>query len=141
MLAVLKEFARVLIPGGTLRLVLPDAELYLDIYQKRRASEFTPAAGVCFPYEENDMISGVYSPIMSVNRIFRGSGHLYMYDSTLLKKLLEHVGFSDVRKESFGHGRDPRLILDTESRTGESLYIEATNPQLAGRCPFPQGRA
>jgi len=44
-LNALLEFKRVLTPGGTLRVVVPDAELYFDLYQKHKAGE-----QVSFPY-------------------------------------------------------------------------------------------
>jgi hypothetical protein len=40
----LAEFKRILKPGGTLRVVVPDGELYLDLYQKAKGG------AVAFPY-------------------------------------------------------------------------------------------
>jgi hypothetical protein len=66
--------------------------------------------------------------MMVVNSIFRGHGHLYAYDYETLKVLLESQGFIDVKQESFKHGRQEKLLVDSESRASESLYVEAVKP-------------
>ncbi len=119
---VLEECQRVLKPGGTLRLVLPDAELYLTAYSEivRGGSQ------LALPYAEGDGVDGLYSPILSVNRIFRAHGHRMMYDFDLIEKLLERKGFVEVRREAFQTGRDPRLLVDSKLRAIESFYAEAS---------------
>jgi hypothetical protein len=66
------------------------------------------------------------TPMISINRIARSHGHLFMYDFETFKHLLEEVGFKDVKKEGFRTGRDPKLLVDSELRRDESLYVEAT---------------
>ena len=121
---VIGEFRRVLKSKGSVRIVVPDGELYLTKYSDiiHNASETK------LPYAEGDIYQGLYSPIMSVNRIFRSHGHKFIYDFDTLRLLLEKNGFIDIKKESFHSGRDSRLIIDTESRAVESLYIEASKP-------------
>jgi hypothetical protein len=65
---------------------------------------------------------------MSVNRIFRSHGHLFIHDFDILRQLLELNQFVDVKRESYGVGRDPKLLIDTASREVESLYVEASKP-------------
>ena len=48
-----------------------------------------------------------------------------MYDFQLLKLLLDRLGFESARKVNFREGRDPILLIDSESRRSESLYVEA----------------
>ncbi len=127
--AVLAECARVLSPGGTIRIIMPDPQLYLAGYVDLVSGESRSP----LPYAERDKEGDLYSPIMSINRIFRSDGHLYLYDYDLIHKLLSRAGFVDIRRESFGQGRNQDLLIDTPSRTIESLYVEAVRPRDRAR--------
>jgi predicted SAM-dependent methyltransferase len=117
-LNALREFKRVLRPNGTLRVVVPDAELYFDLYQKHKAGE-----QVSFPYIPTPPPKD-FTPLMAINRVFREPGHLYAYDAATLGQALEQSGFKNVEKTGFMEGRDPVLLIDTPERAIESLYVE-----------------
>ena len=121
---MLQECYRVLKPGGTIRIIVPDGERYLTGYSDIIRGDSNKK----LPYAEVDALDGIYSPILSVNRIFRDHGHLFIYDFDLLHAMLVGSSFVDIRKEQFKSGRDPHLLIDTESRAIESLYVEATKP-------------
>lgn len=121
---VLSECWRVLRPGGNIRIVVPDGELYLTRYTRIIEGE----TGIKLPYSEEDSYEGLYSPIMSVNRIFRAHGHLFIYDFDTLQQLLAKNGFINIEKTTFRSGRNPKLLLDMEFRAVESLYLEAAKP-------------
>ncbi len=112
----MKEIYRVLKPGGTLRLIMPDGELYLDIYSKRKNGE-----NLKMPYEE-----GCISPMHRINGIFRDHGHKFIYDYATVKLVLEDSGFIQIKKEQFNQGIDKQLLRDSANRAIESLYVEAT---------------
>ena len=121
---ILCECWRVLTPGGTIRIVVPDGELYLTRYvDKKRGQAAAP-----LPYAESDVYEGLYSPIMSVNRIFNGSGHQFIFDFDSLALLLARTGFVNITNERFRSGRDAQLLQDSESRAIESMYVEASKP-------------
>jgi predicted SAM-dependent methyltransferase len=111
-----REFHRVLLPGGTARIIVPDGELYVRQYLE----------GGPIPYGQDDMVSGIYTPFMSVNRIFYEHGHRFIYDFETLHAILTRIGFRNVERSAFRQGRDPRLLIDAENRAIESLYVEAT---------------
>lgn len=119
---VLAECYRVLRPGGTLRIVVPDGELYLTLY----TDIVRGLSAQALPYSESEQASDIYGPIVSVNRIFHGHGHRFIYDFDTLRQLLEKHGFTDIRKERYRSGRDATLLIDTEVRAIESLYVEAS---------------
>lgn len=125
---VLAEFRRILLSGGTIRLSIPDGGLYLETYAQREGI-ISPGQGEReFPYEQADRASDLYTPIVSVNRIARDSGHQYLYDFSLLKLVLEKAGFIEVERVAYRQGRDAELFLDSEHRAEESLYVEARAP-------------
>lgn len=112
----MSEIYRILRPGGTLRLIMPDGELYLDIYNKRKNGE-----DIKMPYE-----NGYISTIHRINGIFRNHGHQFIYDYATIKIVLQNAGFNQISKVQFKQGKDKRLLRDTEWRAIESLYVEAT---------------
>jgi predicted SAM-dependent methyltransferase len=124
--AVLAECWRVLKPGGVFRLIVPDGELYLRGY-----AAIADGASLRLPYADGDAWQGMYTPMMSINRIFRDHGHLFIYDFETLERLLAKAGFSGIAKCKFNEGRDSKLLIDTASRAEESLRIEAIK-RLAG---------
>ena len=63
---------------------------------------------------------------MSINSVFRDHGHLYAYDFDCLALMLRKAGFDLISKEEFMKGRDKILLIDSEYRKIESLYVEAT---------------
>jgi predicted SAM-dependent methyltransferase len=123
-LCVFLEFYRVMKAGTYLRIIVPDLEIYVNNYDLfRQTGELT------MPYGADDAKKGgVYSPAVSVNRIFREHGHEFIYDFGTMAAMLEKAGFIEVNKASFGKGANPLLILDTPARAIESLYVEARKP-------------
>ncbi len=119
-LSALREFRRVLRPDGTLRVVVPDAELYFDLYQRHKAGEH-----VSFPYIPEPPPKD-FTPLMAINRVFREPGHLYAYDDVTLGQALKRAGFKEIRREKFMQGRDAVLLIDTPERAIESLYLEGS---------------
>lgn len=126
---LLGEIHRVLAPGGTVRIVVPDAELYLRSYVRQIDGD----AAAAFPYQGQEGIDAPWSPLLSVNRVFyqdRDSafGHRTMFDFRFLALLLRDCGFAQPTRCGFQEGRDARLLIDTADRRIESLYVEASRP-------------
>ena len=117
---VLREFKRVLEPGGVVRIVVPDAELYLDLYHRHQAGDRT----VPFPHAPSPPPPD-QTALMSIAPIFFQHGHLFAYDAATMGLLLSRAGFRDIVQESYLHGRDPVMLIDSEHRAVESLYMEA----------------
>lgn len=112
-----REFRRVLKPGGVCRVVLPDAGLYLNIYAKWRQGERIP-----FPFTDGDAPG--WTPMAEVNLTMRRDGHLYGYDTETVMLIMREAGFSEAVEASFMQGRNPGLLIDSPERACESLYVE-----------------
>jgi predicted SAM-dependent methyltransferase len=113
-----KEFFRMLKSKGSVRIIVPDGELYFSMYEEKKKGN-----NVKMPYEETYI-----SPMARINGLFRNHGHLFIYDFNTMKKLLEQAGFVDIKKETYREGRNPKLLIDTDWRADESLYVEASKP-------------
>lgn len=123
-LFVFQEFYRIMRPGAYARIIVPDFEIYVDQYDL-----FRKTGALSMPYASDDVrADGIYSPAMSVNRIFRSHGHQFIYDFPTMEAMLNHVGFINIAKTRFGCSTDQTLILDARSRAIESLYVEAQKP-------------
>jgi predicted SAM-dependent methyltransferase len=118
---VLAEIKRVLIPGGVLRIVVPDGQHVIETYTRIKAGE--PLA---FPADDNEYFTFLSTPMTEVNRAFYCYGHRFIYDYDTLSMLLEKVGFISIRRSVYQEGADPALLIDSARRRGGSLYVEAT---------------
>jgi predicted SAM-dependent methyltransferase len=104
-LALIREALRVLKPGGTIRITVPDLELIVALYLEGRREQ---ALEYLFYSKE---------PRSNLSR------RCYQYDFVLLKDLMEEAGVRNVRRCKFGQGRVPDLDrLDRLSR--ETLFVE-----------------
>jgi len=85
---VLKEWYRILRPGGTLRIAVPDFEAIIQVYLK---------------YKKDLEHKGILGPLYGRMAIKTKKGdeliyHKTIYDFKSLKKLLQSVGFKNIRR-------------------------------------------
>jgi predicted SAM-dependent methyltransferase len=113
----LRECLRCLRPGGTIRLSVPDGELYLRRYFEDRKWMLERRGG------------RFRTPMELVNEVFRqGREHQFCYDFETLALLLRETGFVEVKRQDFGAGMIENLLIDQEERRFESLYVEGRRP-------------
>jgi predicted SAM-dependent methyltransferase len=130
---VLREFLRVLQPGGTLRIVVPDCEQFVNAYTRRDIAWFDTVVGVPTGRAEG------------LNRVFTMHTHRVIDDWDSLSTTLRQVGFCNVERSSLNASAIPELRIDAEepSRALCSLYVEAQHLTPRGclciRCSAPAG--
>jgi predicted SAM-dependent methyltransferase len=122
----LKECLRVLKPGGTMRILVPDLELWINAYVNNNA----------FFFDQYRRYGGI-DPDIYVTKaaVFMGMLHNHEhrcgYDFESLKWLVEYVGFSDVKRTLYALGEVENLeVLESTDplKTMESLCIECKKP-------------
>jgi predicted SAM-dependent methyltransferase len=123
----LSECHRCLQPGGIVRIVVPDAGRYLQLYP----GDWSGFVLVRPLVEENGhyrdfWLDRVYRTKMElINEVFRqGTEHKYAYDAETLSMKLRDAGFARVLQQSYGVSARRETPLDTKARAGESLYVE-----------------
>ena len=119
----LKEAFRVLAPGGTIRLAVPDLEKKIKLYNDNQ--------------DANEFVESLYMSISKPRRLRERikillvglRHHNWMYDQYSLCMLLEKHGFTNAVALSAGetHIADPGQ-LNLREREDESLYVEAIKP-------------
>lgn len=111
---LLKEIRRIMKPGTTLRIVLPDLEKYILYYTKDNDK-------IDYKEFEKQFSSGC----TAIRSLTQNSFHLSVWDFREIKKYLELAGFTNVKKRGFNESDDDSLKIDIKKRDWESMYIEA----------------
>ncbi len=122
----LRECQRVLVKGGVLRVIVPDAAQYLRAYIADGWDEMH-AIGRLTPNRQDLYLSGCYrTKIELVNEVFRqGYQHKFAYDVETLALVLREAGFSKTERMAFGRSLDPKLLIENPLRAPDSLYMDA----------------
>lgn len=108
---LLKECHRILKKDSVIRLVVPDLEKYINYYTKvNNCKEFSTR----FPLGA-----------LAIRNMTQNYLHLSCWDYELLSCELLKAGFVNIRKCNFREGLNSFLLCDLDSRSWESLYVEA----------------
>ena len=114
--ALLRDYFRLLRPGGRLSIGVPDAEEGLMAYANNNLEWFAVCKSRWHPQWANTKME-------QINYLFRQDGeHRFAYDAETLSGALKRAGFSNVHRRPF----DPEI--DSGSRSWGSLYIDANRP-------------
>jgi hypothetical protein len=134
----LEECRRVLEPGGTIRVIVPDGEKYLRAYGEPGwdgLRSFSPLVSwdtnsPTRPLTTMGEVLPFRTKMEVVNFHFRQAGqHQFSYDEETLVALLARCGFESVCRRQFRSSSLPELAIDREFRAPESLVVEARRPE------------
>ena len=113
-MSVLRHALRVLVPGGVIRVGVPDAGLYARSYagDERTIDELRP---------------GRPTRMLALGEVFQEHGHVSAWDGETLALVVDAVGFTDAEVMPGGTSRiEP--APDSPARIPESVYVEAVVP-------------
>ena len=116
--AFLKDCHRILSPAGTMRLIVPDAERYMNAYSGNDGAFFQQLehlGGTTLALRPKNMIC---------NQAFRmGGDHLFCWDFETLDHVTKNIGFAVVRRSAINDVPE-ELNVDGQDwwRPIESLY-------------------
>jgi predicted SAM-dependent methyltransferase len=128
----LSESFRILKPGGTIRISVPDADKAVAAYWEKRENGQTSKPWRK-SYDGGERIP--LTPMLMVNNTFRQlyaplqSGHKCAYDFQTLEYFLHLSGFVNIAQEKYLQGREENLLVDYKKRAEESIYVEASKPR------------
>jgi predicted SAM-dependent methyltransferase len=128
-LALVRECARVLKPGGLMRVATPDLRKLVDWYLRDD-----------YPFGEGTTAADTFMDVLGTYRDIPGSTaqrlirrlvstrpHQWLYDKESLCHLLEEGGFRDPVARNYREGEVPDLD-QLDNRPDHSLYVEARRP-------------
>lgn len=107
----LLEIKRVLVPGGVVRIVVPDLDLYLKNINLKHAD---------FEFQIRFKTSS-----QMIWNLTQNWGHKSVWNFEILKEILKFVGFKNISRVTPFKSYDENLLVDQQSRFWESLYVEA----------------
>ena len=119
----LREIRRVLVPGGRVRIAVPDLHLLVQDYlQSGDADRLMERSFLC-----TDRPRSFGRKLLNV--VVGERHHRWMYDGQSMSRLLLSVGFDAPAIVSAGRTTiDDCGDLDLNERADESVYVEASNP-------------
>ncbi|HMH23191.1 MAG TPA: methyltransferase domain-containing protein [Puia sp.] len=117
----LKECYRSLQPGGVLRVIVPDAELFLKAYAQEGWDGLNAIS-----YGFEDWSKEYETKMDALNHVFlQVNEHYGGWSYERLKGVLEKAGFATVRRVAYKHGEFPGGAIDREYHRQNGLYVEA----------------
>jgi len=118
--AFLRDCHRALAPGGILRIIVPDAERYLQAYCRADLQGFWDLE-VPNPFPDD-----LPTRMDVVNHVFhQRHEHRWAYDFETLAHRLNAAGFTRVERSAYLSSHESKLGQDRDVHAPYSLYVEA----------------
>ena len=122
-LAIVKECHRILVPGGTLRIIVPGIEKIIKAYADNDNGFFAIQKEMHPSWCKSKLDHLMYA-------LQQGGEHKYGYDFETMKALLTQAGFSKVIESDHNQSQEEALRIDYRTRVDNhgrylSLYVDA----------------
>lgn len=127
--SLLSECFRILEPGGTLRIVVPDLESLIQLYLQHDGHDDTETAADMFMRKLNTHSSARPRGLFGLFRkIYPVHQHKWMYNAASLKRLMTDTGFREAsQKDTFESRINDIQTIENPDRinNGEGIAVEA----------------
>jgi predicted SAM-dependent methyltransferase len=121
-----KDIYRILKKGAVLRVIVPDAQKYVEGFMKDGWEELTKVRPLLPNNVDSYSKNTMHTKMELVNWIFRQEyEHKFAYDFESMKYILNQAGFKTVVKQDYNKSLNNELLIDQPARASESLYVEA----------------
>ena len=118
----LKECFRVLQNNGVLRIIVPDASLFLKAYFDESWESFNEIS-----YGFEDWSKEYETKMDALNHVFlQGYEHFGGWDKERMLSVLKKAGFNKITFLSYREGEFPGGVIDREYHRQNALYAEAS---------------
>jgi predicted SAM-dependent methyltransferase len=124
--AVLQEWFRVLVPGGVLRVIVPDLEIITEALRKGVDSKGRRSISVT---ETTPILAQIYGIRYEDSETEKPWRHRFLFNEDILKELLLQQGFQDA--ERYDQSEDPAKHhrVKDDSQNPFSLCVVARKPK------------
>jgi len=124
---VLSEMVRSLVPGGKVRVVVPDIRIPTQRYMMGDMDWLTAQQGKAVAKHNYPPTALGHYMLWWVSRAKGGgrSGHNTAFDAETLMYYLGRAGFSDAKLVKYGKASKEFLGLDFKRYAKDSIYVEA----------------
>lgn len=127
---IFRECLRVLKPGGTLRILVPNVGLFAKKYAERDMAWFDEHERIMLTDSASAERAkrSFPTPMTAISFVTQEYLHVACWDFETMEYYLKDAGFSTVTETAHKVGKDPVLLVDMEDdgRKLVSLYVEAT---------------
>jgi predicted SAM-dependent methyltransferase len=131
------ECARILRPGGVLRLATPDMACLFVIWSQ---SDSAPMRAYISNAEKHFVnYPNVLNKCLAINNFFYNWGHQFIYDEETLVRLMENGGFDEVQRTKVSESSHASLkglerhalSIGEKFNTFETMVIEGRKPPIS----------
>ncbi len=122
-----RESHRILKPGGILRIIVPDAELFTHLYSEGDPARRDDIFKLYPSWAMKDL--SIQTPMEMLDHVFRDTKwnrHCSAWDFQTMTQHLTRAGFTQIDRKTINESADPMLAnRDNPNWAKFSLYVEA----------------
>ncbi len=107
--SMLAECARILKPGGRIRLATPDLDQMLALKHPPENLSSMQREYIAWVTKNFAPPDTPAEPIFVINNQFRNYGHQFLFDEPTLRSAMSQAGFVDIVRVAVGESHDPNL--------------------------------